>query len=242
LTYRIHPFGQGAVLCFSRSLQYSYADAVEGEKPGVLARYEEKVADLLAGLGLAPRWKTTDNDLDTGLRVADGVCIVSVVNLGWERREGLVVLRDLPYLPTFAVNLTTGDYVSLFNDGETVEFDMSLDSLHGALVVLFPVRPAECTVQVMRADLHPGNELAYEVTLTDESGQPAAGRFQVDVTVTDPTGQLHPRLGGPITVFNGHGHLVKRLPVNAMPGRWTITALDPIIGLTSSVMFSCSEA
>lgn len=240
VTYRIHPFGQGSVLCFSTSLQTSYADAVEGEKPGVLARYEEKVADLLAGLGLAPRWKTTDNDLDAGLRVADGVCIVPVVNLGWERREGLVALRDLPFLPTFAVNLTTGDYVSLFNDGETVEFAMTLDSLHGALVALFPTRPADCTVQVLRVDLHPGDELAYEVTLTDESGQPAAGRFQVDVTVTDPTGQSHPRLGGPITVFNGHGHLVKRLPVNAAPGQWTITALDPIIGLTSSVVFNCS--
>lgn len=240
LTYRIHPFGQGVVLRFSRSLQYSYADAVECEKPGVLARYEEKVADLLAGLGLTSRWKTTDNDLDTGLRVADGVCIVPVANLGWERREGRVALRDLPFLPTFAVNLTSGGFVELFNSGEAIEFDIALESLHGALVALFPTRPADCTVQVMQADLRPGDELAYEITLTDESGQPAAGRFQVDVTVTDPAGRVHPRLGGPITVLNGHGHLVKRLPVNAMPGQWTIAALDPIIGLSSCVTFSCS--
>jgi hypothetical protein len=240
LTYRIHPFGDGAVLCFFASLQTTYADAVESERPGVTARYEERVSDLLDGLGLIPRWQATNADLDAGLRVADGMAIVPVSNLGWEQREGSILLRELPFVPFFAVNLTTGEFVDLFIDDETVEFDIALESLHGALVALFPARPAGCLLQVMQTALHPGNELACEVTLLDESGQPASGRFQVDLTVTDPAGRSHPRLGGPITVFNGHGHLVKRLPVNAVPGQWTITALDPIIGLTATAQFTVS--
>jgi len=240
VTYRLYRHGEGAVLYFTASLQTTYADAVESDRSGVADRYEEKVADLLGGLGLVPRWGATDSDLDAGLRLADGLAIVPVSNLGWEQREGLVVLSELPFAPSFAVNLTTGEYVDLFNNGETVEFDIALDSLHGALVALFPTRPAECLLRTEQADLHPGDELACEVTLLDERGQPAAGRFQVDITVTDPAGQAHPRLGGPLTVLNGSGRLCNHLPVNALPGKWTITALDPIIGLTASIEFTIS--
>lgn len=238
-TYRIYEYGQGKVLHFSASLQWSYADAVESERPGVQARYEEKVSDLLLALGLTSRYLSTDNDLDVGLRLAEGIALVSVANLGWEEREGLVVLRELPFLPQFAVNLATGEFVELFFDVNSVEFDISLDSLHGALVALFPTRPTGCSVEVTKSAFQPGEELAYEVSLIDESGQPATGRFQVDVMVTDADGQIHPRLGGPLTVYNGYGHLVKRLPVNAVPGEWTITALDPVIGLTASAGFNC---
>jgi len=237
-TYRIHRVGQGAVLCFSASLQTSYADAVESGKEGLFARYESAVAGLLNDLGVRPRWETTHGDLDAGLRLAEGVALVPVANLAADPREGLVVLHELPFLPAFAVNLTTGACVELIDVEGSVAFETALDGYHGALVALFPDRPTGCALAVTHPELIPGRALAYEVSLVNELGQPATGRYQVDVTVTDPAGTAHPPLGGPLAVCNGYAHRAIKLPVNAAPGPWTVSALDPVLGLAARAAFT----
>jgi hypothetical protein len=240
LSYRLLSFGKGKVLSFSASLQTSYADAVEGERRGIRERLETGVKRLLGELGLVPRWETDCGDVDAGLRLTENGCLVSVANLGSGPREAWVRLRELPFVPSFAADMTEGSFIGFEQDAEGVRFHVALDSYRGALVALFADRPDRCKAQLAYENVRPGDLLAYDVFLEAGDGSAALGTFLVQATVTDSRGDVHPRLGGPIIVRNGSARFRKRLPVNAAPGVWTLSLNEPLIGLAAKAEFTVS--
>lgn len=232
LNYRAFRVGEGSVLCFSASLQLAYGDALEAEREGIRERLERTVAGLLRQLSLTPRWETSCGDVDAALRLTDNACLVPVANLGPDERTARVTLRDLPFKPAFAANLTSGGFLEPNIDEDAVHFDVALGGYRGALFAFFASRPDRCELRLEQQSLSPGAALRYEVLLTIERGTAAAGTFLVNVTVTDGEGRIHHRLGGPLIVRNGAVQFEKRLPVNARPGKWSVAVQDPLIGLT----------
>lgn len=237
LAYRLFEVGQGTVLAFSASLQTAYGDALVSERAGIRARLEATVRDLLRTLGLVSRCETDCGDLDAGVRLAGGACLVPVANLGPATRSGRVTVRELPFTPTFAADLTGGAFIDFSHARDGLVIDVTLESYHGALFALFPMKPDACTVEVARAGLRPGDLLSYAVHVSSD-GQAEGLTFQVDVAVTDSRGTAHPRLGGSLVVTDGVARFEKRLPVNAPGGQWTVTVSDPLVGLAAAAGFT----
>ncbi|MDP6359367.1 MAG: hypothetical protein QF473_29880, partial [Planctomycetota bacterium] len=237
LSYRRFQFGKGSVLCFSSSLQTSYADALESERLGIRERLEQTISCLLRGIGLTPRWQTDCGDLDAGLRLADNTCLVPVANLCPDHRSGRITLSELPFVPVFAANLTDGSFIEFSTRDDEVVFDVSLDGYRGTLFGFFASRPERCGVCLHQQSLRPGDMLHYDVALESGEGSKALGTFMVEATVTDSSGSVHQRLGGPIIVRGGTAGFEKRLPVNAVPGKWSVTVSDPLTGLSAEENF-----
>ena len=238
LSYRVFEVGQGKVLAFSASLQTTYGDVLEAERPGLRERLEGGVRGLLRELGLVSRCETDCGDLDAGARFTENVCLVPVANTGPDARTGRVTLRDLPFAPTCAANLTDGGFIKLTHGHDGLAFDVALDGYHGALFALFALQPDQCAVRVIEPNLRPGDLLQYEVTLGVGDAQTAGVTFQVDVQVTDSRGEIHPRLGRALIVTDGVARFEKRLPINAPTGKWTINAQDSLVGLTGETTFT----
>ncbi len=237
LGYERFQFGEGSVLCFTSSLQTSYADALESERLGIRERLEQTISRLLRGIGLTPRWQTDCGDLDAGLRLADNTCLVPVANLCPDHRSGRITLSELPFVPVFAANLTDGSFIEFSPRDDEVVFDVSLDGYHGTLFGFFASRPERCVVCLGQQNLRPGDTLHYDVSLESGEGSKALGTFMVEATVTDSSGSVHHRLGGPIIVRGGIAGFEKRLPVNAVPGKWSVTVSDPLTGLSAEEEF-----
>ena len=234
LKYSLYQAGKGRVLRFSASLQTSYADALESERQGLRARLEETVESLLERLGLAPRWETSCGDIDAGLRLAEGTALVPVANLCPETRAARVTLRELPFAPTFAADLTNGSFVDLTVQEDAVRFEVELEGYHGALFALFASRPDRCVLNLGQQKYRPGDMLSYEVRLASDDGP---GCFLVEADITDCDGRGHCRLGGPLIVRSGRVRFEKRLPVNARAGTWVVSIQDPLIGLDARAEF-----
>jgi len=238
LSYRIFAVGKGKALCFSASVQTSYADAVENERAGVRARLESAVGALLGELRLDSRCLSTNGDVDAGLRLGDGVCLVPVANTSGRGQTATIPVRELPFRPTFAVDLTSGSFVAFRQSRGGVEFDVALESYHGALYAFFPSRPESLKLTLATAEMRDGENLTADIVLLDKDGKSAPGAFLVNAAVTDGEGRVHPRLGGPLIVQNGSLRLERRLPVNAQPGTWQIALEEPILGLTAWAEFA----
>ena len=259
LSYELFECGSGKVLRFSASLQTAYADAIEGEQAGIRERLESTVASLLDELGppLISRCLSSSGDIDAGLRLGDGVCLVPVANTSPDRKSATVSLRELPFEPAFAVNLTDGAFVTVDKAGDAHRLHVELEAYHGALYGLFPSRPASCGVSVSTGQVRAGEELIYEVKLTGDPnpdvsglgiptdggapGTPVKGELVVHVSVDDGAGRRHRRLGGPVIVKDGRATVRRRLPVNARAGAWRLRVEEPILGLTATTEFAVVE-
>ena len=238
LQHQVFSLGKGKVLHFSASLQTTYADVVESERTGVRARLEGAVAELLGELGLRSRCISSNGDIDAGLRRTDDLCLVPVANTSPHRQTARVSLRELPFQPVFAANLTDGAFFDVQGSDGAAGLEVALDGYHGALYALYPSKPRSLGLSMASRELKRGEELTYEVVLLSEEDTAAHGAFVVKAAVTDGDGREHARLGGPLVVRKGRLRFQKRLPVNARPGTWHVRISEPIIGLAAEAEFT----
>ncbi len=237
LDYAVFRAGEGRVIRLTRSLQEAYADAVESGRTGVRDRMEEGLRHLLAREGRHPRWGGSCADLDVGVRLLPGACLVPVANVVPERRSGQITLRDLPFDAEAAVNLTTGEIVELWVGRDTVRFEATLDGYHGALYALFTSQPAALDLKLPPKPVRAGASVRIEVELRTRDRRPAHGTFAVQVEVADASGLCLRGLGGALIVTDGAGVMERTVPVNAEPGEWTVTVRDPVFGLSGAGRF-----
>lgn len=239
LNCNVFRFGKGFVVLFSTSLQTAYADAVEGGRPGIRTHLECGIADILAHhLGLRSRFLSSNGDIDVGLRLGDGVALVPLANTSPQRQVARITLRELPFTPQLAVNLTTGAFISCEANGQTAEFHVELDAHHGALCALYPSTPHTCQLSLSQRRYRRGEELSYHVRLLSQEREPVRGMFVVHVSVTDDTGRKHHRLGGPLLVNDGLAQFKKALPINASCGTYAVRVEEPILGLSAVSEFT----
>ncbi|MAE60869.1 MAG: hypothetical protein CMJ49_05860 [Planctomycetaceae bacterium] len=236
LGYERFTFGRGVVVRFTASLQTAYADALESGRAGIQEKIETAVGRLLGDAGLRPRWQVDRGDFDAAPRLGDGVCLVPITNLGEAQAAVEVTLRELPFEPRFAIDLTRAAPVELGPQGDGVSFVVSLRRYHGALVALLPDGPRTCGVVVGNRHVQAGGPLKYELAVEGASG-PIRGAYLLDVTVIDPDGQAHRQLGGPVVVHNGTAMIERTLPVNGAGGTWTISVADAALGLAATTSF-----
>ena len=236
LGYELFTYGQGKVIRFTASLQTAYADALEGGRDGIQQRLEAAVGRLIRDAGTTPRWCVDRGDFDAAPRFAEGLCLVPVANLRADRQKANVTLQELPFEPHCAIDVGRGAMVDLHEQGNGVSFSVSLPSYHGALVAVLPDEPRKCAATVTGDQLRLGEPLQYDLTIDGVSGA-MRGTYLLDVIITDPAGQTHRQLGGPVVVRNGAATIERALPVNGEPGDWTLTVTDSVLGLNAVTSF-----
>ena len=116
---------------------------------------------------------------------------------------------------------------------------MELDEREGLILGLYAAVPADIAVAPERERVRRGDQLAFEVSLTDREGRPARGDHLVEVRVTDPRGEVRRQFGGLLCATNGTLRIDEPLAVNARTGVWTIEAFDRF---TTKAVTSCVRA
>jgi len=170
--------------------------------------------------------------LDVGVRCADGTVLAVVVNHAPEPQVAAVRLGSLPFVPGAAQDLVTFGPVGVVGEPDgSVALSLRVAGRDARYVALYPRVPKALRLRSPPPAVPRGGTLAYDVDL----GVP--GVWLVDLTVTDPEGNVHGRLGGARATGDGRCRVTETLPINARRGTWRVVARVPQVGLETEATF-----
>ncbi len=126
-----------------------------------------------------------------------------------------------------AFDLRTGEHVPLERQ-DGFGLTVALAPHDGGLWVLYRERPFTLRLDGPTGAPCRGGTLSYKVMVANESGQPARGSHIVHVSVTDPSGEERPELGGERATTGGVLDVSEPLAGNERCGTWQLSVTDPL--------------
>lgn len=237
---RVTSLGQGRVIKFSASLQWTFADTLDAGKTGWGDALVQALGRTLADGGARARWGSPVAAFDVGLRLCEGAALVAVANLLDGSHQGPVWLNDMPWPVSCAADLTNGGEIAFEQRDGRVVFDVALENYHGLLVGLFPGRPDMCEIKI-NGQPRRDEPLDMQVRLYDGKGKNLMGDWPLQVQCIDPTGREQRCLGGSLIARRGVTAWNPVLPVNAPSGKWQVKICDPVLGIEAVSGFDLGE-
>ena len=240
LTRRTLPDGHGRVVMLDFDFEQAYAEAIEQEMSERAAALRRAMALLLADATALCSADDARGQMEAGLRLGQGVALVTVVNHDPEEDSATVRLQALPFQARCAVDMVTMQPVELTRGDApgSCRLDVRLPGRNSQMVALLPEQPQGVEVDVAAPELQPGGELSYRVRVLGEGVRPAAGQHLLEITVTGPDGSEVTRLGGSTATAGGELTRSVPVPINALAGEYTIAVSVPQIGAQASAHFT----
>jgi len=194
----------------------------------------QRVEALVEGR-LNPLAESENNRIVCNLHLEDessATRFLTAVNL--EREEQSTTLSlSLPGKGYKALDMLTGESITVARDGDLVQLPLTIDGVWGRVILLTPTPPVNISVDAEVAN----QQLIYRVKLTGEGGIALDYPSVCTITVTDPEGNERIEYGGRLVTTDGQLARTLPLPINAMPGEWTVVVREGASTLEASTTY-----
>ncbi len=231
------PDGAGEWVLVPGGLEQRCREAVEN---GDDNRWQAQIAALRKALAPRlrdagpPRAEVLSGGLrgEAGLRTGPDTVLAVIVNHDPAPQTMGVRLYSLPFRPGFVQDAVSFERLDAAPGARGDLMVSGVVPGRGArYVVAYPSGPAALSLRVAVPAAPRGGTLEYEVDL----GVP--GVWLVDLTVSDPAGVVHERLGGSRATEGGRCTVRETIPVNARRGLWRVAARAPQAGVEAQAAF-----
>jgi len=232
--------GKGKVLWLPDDFDGAYREAVEGDDAARAAALRTGLCGALVGAGLRPGVTVEDDaaQMEAGLRVGDGVAVVTVVNHAAHRNSGRVTVRRLGFAPQVAWQPTdederrvSGPLAGCATGAADAALDVTLDARESAVFVLWPQRASAVRLHTPE-EVAPGDRLRLRIRADDERSLGLA-----EVEVRGPDGALVSAISGPRSLPAGERELTWTVPQNAPRGTYRVQVRLPAFELAQAADF-----
>ena len=220
-------FGSGRTLLFSADVARAYQRAVERGDRLAVRELRRAVRDAAAEHGVRPWARSSDPEVEVGLRACDHTWLVVAVNHNDETRSATIELDPAAVPASCAFDLATGESLPV-ETGKGVAFGVRLGPRDGGVWALYPERPFTLRVECPPSFGYRGGALKYRVMVVNDSGHPAQGCHIVRVSVTDAAGDERREHSGDRATRDGVLEVAEPFAVNERVGRWTLAVTDPL--------------
>jgi len=230
--------GDGATLLFNTDVNTAYTDAVLSGDGRLRRALKGAIRDFLHSRGVAPHARPTNTEFEVDVLAGQDCFLLVVVNHNERDDETLVEVLDPPSGADFVADLTGGTDFTAELSGDFPKVRIALGERRGAILAIYPERPAHNAIGLAAESFVRGKVLSYEAAVINEAGRPAKGRHPVEIIVRDPAGTVRNRYGGRRATTAGVYRREVLLAANELPGRWEIELRDPITRTISRQIFA----
>lgn len=218
--------GRGATLLFSQDLNELYSGSIEQDNAQLRQQLEDTLHEFFFGHGLRPRCRCDNDEIEANPLETPDTRVLVLVNHGETRRQGRVIVYAAPGSTQKGFDLITMAPVAVTAVPEGLAIDVDMSEREGLIIGLYPTVPLTSVIRPQPGMANRGGRLAFAVELLDAQGQRVRGDHIVELTVTDPKGEVHRQFGGLRCASNGLLTIDEPLGVNARTGTWILTAFD----------------
>lgn len=238
--------GRGRILWLPSGFNAAYKEAVEASRNAEACELRGSLRAALGAAGLKPYVSVHDEtgQMEAGLRVADGVALITVVNHAAEANHGVVRVRGLSFPLGYAVRAVVdgsgnlrGESITVRREGSSLTFPVALGGRESAIFVLTAARATRLTAGGPSRPVGRGEEALFEISC-DAGG----GVALLHVSLLAPDGSPITALSGPRALRNGTGEIRWAVPLNAPSGVYRLRVQMPLSGLTSEARIEVSRA
>ncbi len=237
LPFRSATVGRGKTVLLGFPLEKTLHDSVEAADGEQARQVVGFLREQFAACGARPLALCDDPDVEAGLLAGARCAVVVAVDHHPDPAETTVTVRP-GFVPTVALDLATGKPVPFAAQGDAVTFGARLAGRSGRMIAFYPKAVARWSLRVAPQSVAPGATLRMEVRALDGDGAAVPGQNLLAVTVTDPSGSVHPAYGG-TRATDGEGLCTMTVPVplNAPSGAWKVAVRGLFAGQPATAQF-----
>jgi hypothetical protein len=152
-----------------------------------------------------------------------------------EPQSATLTLKQWGHPELHAYDMLNRQPLAVEKVGKGYRFPVDLSTLGGTMVALYPAQLESVKVRTHET-MHAGLPHAIAVDLTDSRGTPPMGLQPVQVTITDPDGEISAS-SDYYCAENGRLTVDFTPAVNDVRGRWTVSVTDLTAGLEAEAGF-----
>ncbi len=246
--FTVTPVGRGRIVFLRNDVQAEFRALVEADplSPARVGDFRRALGALFRRfvhpiVSIAYRETARSVDLiQAGLRGNADAALIFVVNHQPDPQRVTVRLWNARY--TRLVDAVTATPIP-FNRESTgpIRFSLAVKGRWARCIAAFHRPPVRLEAKVFTPTVRPGGRLRCQARLLDVAGRPVSGANLLDCAVRGPNGRIVTRFSGAHAPRRGILSAEFPVPVNAVPGRYTLTLTAPLAGLTARSAFNIQQ-